>query len=221
MDEDLHSCIIEQLQKNSVNNRANIMHFIEHLCDMALKANHVAYISMMNRDICEIVDHVAPEDGSGSANVKVVRKVLGSLGAKKHLSMQTVAEIEELLLKRDTKADEADDVEGAEDVEMSGTGNGTAGGSAKGKSNGGGRLDRKLVEQRLEEDRERHKRSRENHWAVPADGGADAEFEKLWEETSDLGDDDFELYREEEEERRRCGEAWMEKHEKLPASQSG
>lgn len=65
------------------------------------------------------------------------------------------------------------------------------------------RLDKKQIEQRIEEDRERHKRLRESIWAVPTES-ADAEMWKMWEETSDLGDDDFLLAKEEEEERQRC-----------------
>lgn len=65
------------------------------------------------------------------------------------------------------------------------------------------RLDKKQIEQRIEEDRERHKRLRESIWAVPTES-ADAEMWKLWEETSDLGEDDFLLAKEEEEERQRC-----------------
>lgn len=65
------------------------------------------------------------------------------------------------------------------------------------------RLDKKQIEQRIEEDRERHKRLRESIWAVPTES-ADAEMWKMWDETSDLGDDDFLLAKEEEEERQRC-----------------
>ena len=97
MDEDLHSCILEQLErvcasiqtlnidlgililgKNSMNNRANIMYFIEHLCDMAQREKHANFVRMMQRDILLVVDAVAPADGSGAANVKVVRKVRGT-----------------------------------------------------------------------------------------------------------------------------------------------
>jgi CTD kinase subunit gamma len=60
------------------------------------------------------------------------------------------------------------------------------------------RLDKRQIEQRIEEDRERHKRERESIWAIPA--GADAETNKLWEETSDFGEDDDRLLAEEEEE---------------------
>lgn len=61
--------------QNSMNNRANIMYFIEHLCDMAQRENHLDFVRMMQRDILRVVDAVAPSDGSGAANVKVVRRV--------------------------------------------------------------------------------------------------------------------------------------------------
>ncbi len=51
------------------------MFFIEHLCDMAQRENHMEYVNMMRRDILRVVDAVAPEDGSGAANVKVIRRV--------------------------------------------------------------------------------------------------------------------------------------------------
>jgi hypothetical protein len=51
------------------------MYFIEHFLDMANRDGHVEYVGMMQRDIIRVVDAVAPDDGSGAANVKVVRKV--------------------------------------------------------------------------------------------------------------------------------------------------
>ena len=68
-----------------MNNRANIMYFIEHLCDMAQRENHLNFVHMMRRDILSVVDAVAPSDGSGAANVKVVRRVSAlSYGAMSH-----------------------------------------------------------------------------------------------------------------------------------------
>ncbi|KAI9053213.1 hypothetical protein LZ554_002180 [Drepanopeziza brunnea f. sp. 'monogermtubi'] len=194
LDEDLHSCILEQLERtnNSMNNRANIMFFVEHLCDMAARENHYDYIRMMQRDILRIVDAVAPEDGTGAANVKVVRKVLQALQTKAFLLQQTVFEIEELLRERDTEPD----------TELE-----TPRAAAQ-------KLDKKQIEQRIEEDRERHKRLREHIWATPK-GGAQDEFDKLWEETSDLGEDDFELYAEEAAERAKCATEWKEEFAKL------
>ncbi|KAK3374938.1 CTD kinase subunit gamma CTK3-domain-containing protein [Podospora didyma] len=197
MAEDLHSCILEQLERNNMNTRANIMYFIEHFLDMASKDGYDDYVRMMQRDIFRVVDAVAPDDGSGAANVKVARKVLQALQHKNFLVADTVAEIEEVLKGRDTTA---------QDIVMSSPVNGSGGGGAEDhlgdmppsqalplqqqpkKGNAPPKLDRKQVEQRIEEDRERHKRLREGMWAVPS--GDYAEADKLWEETSDLGEDD-------------------------------
>jgi CTD kinase subunit gamma len=215
-----------------MNNRANIMYFIEQLCDMASRENHPDYIRMMQRDILRIVDAVSPEDGSGAANVKVVRKVLQGLQTKSFLLAQTVSEIEECLKERDTLGDAmgmSSPLAGDQDVEMGGVDGGTP---REKKSNGNVvRLDKKQIEQRIEEDRERHKRLREHIWAVPqaapqvaavpqatSQGGPhltlpyNAEFEKMWEETSELGEDDFDLYEEEAEERAEAAKEWKESY---------
>lgn len=62
-------------RQNNMNTRANIMYFIEHFLEMAQKDGHVDYVRMIQRDIIRVVDAVAPDDGSGAANVKVVRRV--------------------------------------------------------------------------------------------------------------------------------------------------
>lgn len=51
------------------------MYFLEHLLEMASKERQNQYVRMMQRDIIRVVDAVCPEDGSGAANVKVVRRV--------------------------------------------------------------------------------------------------------------------------------------------------
>ena len=64
------------------------------------------------------------------------------------------------------------------------------------------RLDKRQIEQRIEEDRERHKRLREDIWAVGGEENPDEEFEKMWDEVSSLGSDDYLQAEEEAEERR-------------------
>ncbi|EJT74341.1 hypothetical protein GGTG_08182 [Gaeumannomyces tritici R3-111a-1] len=191
LDEDLHSCILEQLEKpeTPVNTRANIMYFIEHFLEIALKEGNVDYARMLQRDIIRVVDAVAPENGSGAANVKVVRKVLQGLQNKSFLEAQTVSEIDEVLRERETAThyismsspahgdDDMGDMPPSQTIPRAGRGPAPP------------RLERKQVEQRIEEDRERHKRLREDIWAIPKEG-YDAEMEKMWEETSDMGEDD-------------------------------
>lgn len=74
------------------------------------------------------------------------------------------------------------------------------------KANGVGftRLDKRQIEQRIEEDRERHKRLRESIWAVGVDG--EGEFERLWEEAGECGEDERVLGVEDGEERAVAGE---------------
>lgn len=61
------------------------------------------------------------------------------------------------------------------------------------------RLDKRQIEHRIEEDRERHKRLRESIWAVPGD--EEQEMDRLWDEASDIGEDDYIIGREDREER--------------------
>lgn len=182
------------------------MYFIEHLCTTAQKENHLDFVRMMQRDILRVVDAVAPSDGSGAANVKVVRKVLAGLQQKSILLPATVTELEECLTERD-----APPRGGALSPISPNTTRGTLGEGERDKDAKGNvapaagtRLDKRQIEQRIEEDRERHKRLRESIWAVGEDG--EGEFEQLWDEASDIGEDDFLAAEEDAEERRLAGE---------------
>ncbi|KAJ5599152.1 hypothetical protein N7450_000219 [Penicillium hetheringtonii] len=188
LDEDLHSCILEQIERNNMNNRANIMSFIEHFCEMATKEDHLPYVRMMQRDILRVVDAVVPPDGTGAANVKHVRHVLDGMQNRGFLSAETVTEIDAALKDRDTHPahldlEEEEEEEGPEDSARSKTG------TPRNPKAPVVRLDKRQIEQRIEEDRERNKRLRESMWAV--DGDDEKEFLKLMDEVSDIGEDDF------------------------------
>ena len=209
--DDLHSCILEQLERNNMNNRANIMYFLPSLCDLAKAQGEMGYVRRMERDILRIIELVAPDDGSGAANVKVVRKVLQQMQNKSFLQPQTVVELEECIAGRDNAlpsspghVQSAVEPDGYASVTRS-TPHSTVRDPIY---NPGIRLDKRQIEQRIEEDRERHKRAREGIWAIPQQNVSglveDAELDKLWDEVSDVGEDDLTISREELEERRRC-----------------
>lgn len=165
-----------------MNNRANIMYFIEHFCELASKENHLNYVRMIQRDMLTIVDSVAPADGSGAANVKHVRRVLQGLQDKNFLSSETVAEIDGALKERETNPSNVLDSEAPEDSGQTPS-RGT-------KPNGATiRVDKRQIEQRIEEDRERNKRLRESMWTVSGDNKG--EFQQCWDEVSDIGEDDY------------------------------
>ncbi|KAK8066581.1 CTD kinase subunit gamma [Apiospora hydei] len=214
LSEDLHSCILEQLEKTNMNTRANIMYFIEHFLEIASKERHAeSYVRMMQRDIIRVVDAVCPEDGSGAANVKVVRTVLQGLNGKGFLLDQTLTELEECLKDRDASQAEAglsSPVNGDAVMSTALPANGNAAANtttaaAAGHSSGDARttngtghttrLDKRQIEQRIEEDRERHKRRRENLWVVPR--SQVDERAKIMDDASEVDDDDFKFEREE------------------------
>jgi CTD kinase subunit gamma len=207
MDEDLHSCILENLERgHNMNNRANIMYFLEHHADVNLKdGGHENYVEMVKRDIQRIVEAVA----KSGANVKVVRKVVGQLGEKGILAEEIVVSIEEAMKERELKTgdmleqdDNADDF-GVDPTAMEGVTNSEKATPRREKESRPRKdvseRDRKAIEQRIEEDRERNKRLREGVWAVSGDD--QEEFEKMWDEGSDLGEDDYIIAQEEAEER--------------------
>jgi hypothetical protein len=115
-------------------------------------------------------------------------KVLQALQSKNFLDPQAVTQIEEVLKERDTTSQDIG--LGSPDMGDVDLGDMPPSQTLPPPKKGGVplKLDRKQVEQRIEEDRERHKRLREGIWAVPQ--GDYAEMEKLWEESSDLGEDD-------------------------------
>lgn len=57
------------------------------------------------------------------------------------------------------------------------------------RPNGMQKLDKRQIEQRIEEDRERHKRLKESIWGVGGDEYEEAD--KMWDEGSDIGEDDL------------------------------
>jgi len=110
-------------------------------------------------------------------------QVLGGLQQKDVLSPATVVELEECLKERDTVQGHSALSPAAE--EDTPTRNGSP---HVNKGTGMMRANKRQIEQRIEEDRERHKRQRENIWAIKPEVN---EFMRLWDETSDIEEDDF------------------------------
>jgi CTD kinase subunit gamma len=208
MDEDLHSCILENLERgNNMNNRANVMYFLEHHADVNMKeGGHENYVDMVRRDISRIVEAVA----QSGANVKVARRVVGGLGERGVLAVELVGGIEEGLRQKEESMgrllgqDETAETETGDQAEgiMEGV-ESTKATPRKEKEHKSRKeiteKDKKAIEQRIEEDRERNKRLREGVWAVSGDD--EQELERMWDEGSDIGEDDYVIAREEADER--------------------
>lgn len=143
----------------------------------------------------------------GGANIKVARKVVGDLGGRGWLGGDVVGVIEEDLRRRESERSRLLVEEGGEEMDRKGSEKEKKAESRdkrdakvrEGKSNGVNKVDKRAIEQRIEEDRERNKRLRESVWAI--NGDDEEELNRLWEETSDLCEDDYAIAREEADER--------------------
>jgi len=160
------------------------------------------------------VDAVA----QSGANVKVVRRVVTGLGEKGVLTAEVLGVIETGLKDKEEKmgrllGDENDDGNAKEADKAAVDASGSEGlvdhshkptprtgpGHYSAKPNGVSKMDKRAIEQRIEEDRERNKRLRESVWAVTGDD--DQELDKMWEEGSYVGDDEHVIAGEEADER--------------------
>lgn len=124
-------------------------------------------------------------------------QVLQGLQSKGHLDLQALSQIEDVLKERETNDADMSPASPNADVEMMNQPDAASAQKTAQKVAAHG-LDKRQIEQRIEEDRERHKRQRESIWAIRKT--EDAEMLKLWEETSDWGEDDDRLIAEEAEE---------------------
>ncbi|KAK6341322.1 hypothetical protein TWF696_008401 [Orbilia brochopaga] len=289
LDEDLHSCILEQLETSSMNNRVNLLYFIEHLLEMSVAKSVTNYIPMIQSEFRTIVDCVSPPDQSGLQNIASTRKVLTKIKDAKLMAADTFDALMRSLdereragqhahrLEEEGESDKADSEE-LEEVDQVPNGvtatttttvigkdpeyadsarrspsaptaapaasapaipyspsavnaNAADGGSigstptptpaenrrqqASSQTTAFKRPSKQLIEERMEEDRERHKRLRETIWAIyPArdDAALDRslegleafvgpEFEMFWGDATEaeINDDDMELMAEEAE----------------------
>ena len=110
---------------------------------------------------------------------------MNGLQQKSILLPETVQEIESCLNERDTIAEHP----ALSPIDANSQRENQSQQATNAKINGVTRPDKRQIEQRIEEDRERHKRLRESIWAIPDEG--DLEFEKMWDDVSDVGEDDY------------------------------
>ncbi|KAI0070348.1 hypothetical protein K474DRAFT_1631966 [Panus rudis PR-1116 ss-1] len=211
--EDLWDCILEECQKGSINNRINILYFLDSLCETTLvtksqlnhpssqlSSNQSSYVDYVTRDLNKIIESVVPEGRQGLPNLMSARQILDNWRSKRVIDPQKVEEVMSVLDNRkDTLESESD------------------------PKSSSAALPRNEVFKRIEEDRERHKRLRERRWVQPVshnqttpqtlaaflpltdedDGQGeltlDIEFENDWETTSDWNEDDDDAAQEENE----------------------
>ncbi|KAF9936450.1 hypothetical protein BGZ65_002367, partial [Modicella reniformis] len=165
--EDLYSCIIEELEQSpSINAKMNIFYVLDSICHQSHKAGFPGYIELIQRNLAKIVECVTPSGPKGNVNVAGTKKILGSWRAKKVFPEAVIDKIEKPLSSREL---------GISAIAIVDSG-----------------FTKDDILKRMDEDRERHKKTREEIWIRPSDEDPYAEFLQNWNEVSDLDDNDYE-----------------------------
>ena len=108
LDEDLFSCVTEEINSTSLNERVNILYFLEALCREARRSGALSYVDMVEKDIDAIVEAVAPSNRDGSANIGTVRQVMGHFRDGDLLQKTTIERVESSLANREVSEGAAD-----------------------------------------------------------------------------------------------------------------
>ncbi|CAG8460104.1 3771_t:CDS:2 [Ambispora gerdemannii] len=161
--EDLFSCMKETLDEGSMNCRVNILYVLDYILEYSRNKQFAGYFELVEEYLPNLVDKVVPYEPRGRININHMKKLLQVWKKKEYFSKAALDAAEEALERRK----KCDDI-------------------------GKARFNPQEIQKRIEEDRERHKRLREHTWILPSTSEASTqEFDKFWEDTSDLSDDDY------------------------------
>ncbi|KAG0258130.1 hypothetical protein BGZ95_005048, partial [Linnemannia exigua] len=165
--EDLYNCIIEELeQTKSLNTRMNIFYVLDSICHQSHKAGFSGYIDLIQKNLPKIIECVTPSGPKGNVNVAGTKKILELWRVRKLFSDSAIDKVEKPLLSRELGANAPTSLD---------TG-----------------FTKDDILKRMDEDRERHKRIREEIWIRPSEEDPEAEFLQNWDEVSDLDEVDYE-----------------------------
>ncbi|KAJ3089655.1 hypothetical protein HK102_005841 [Quaeritorhiza haematococci] len=180
--EELYGCILDFiLAQCPPLNRIAPLYVLDFICQASCKQRFDGYLSLLRKDLLNVF--AAATEDQGVANIVHVKKVLNNWKNKRIFSESQLKESEQLLTSRD----------------------GNKNGDDKASRQSSTNITKNDIVKRIEEDRERHKRTREEVWMRPWDGtqedGAvvnrdcidDEEFCDAWETTSDLDSEDYEI----------------------------
>ncbi|KAJ8657231.1 hypothetical protein O0I10_007047 [Lichtheimia ornata] len=171
--EDLYRCLVDELEQASINARLNIVYVLDAIFALSHKARFTGYHDLTRKDLTRIIEAVVPNDSKGIVNVANTRKIINNWRRRGYFEPSELDEAEKPLREREASASSQ------------------TGGS---KADEGGGFSKEDMLRRMEEDRERHKRFKEDLWIRPSDESLDAEFQQLWDNTEALvPENDYEV----------------------------
>ncbi|CAO3651111.1 unnamed protein product [Mucor hiemalis] len=160
LSEDLYSCLIEQLEQASYNARLNIIYVLDAIFSASQKSRYTAYNDLTRPDLPRIIHAVVAGGPKGVLNIPNTQKIIRNWKRKEYFDVKDLEEAEKPLLEQESSADPTQTNTDS--------------------------FSREDVLRRMEEDRERHKRLKEEIWIRPPEESSDTEFEEFWDGTDAL-----------------------------------
>lgn len=157
----------------------NLFYLCDRICVESIKVSFDGYIKLIEKDLKRLIGAVCTNDSIGAANAQNVGEVLKSWHKKKILSLPMLEETMSLLQSRPD----------FEEKQESG-------------------VSRSEIIRRMEEDRERGKKAREEGWLRPGQS-IDEQFEEAWKSSRELDSSLFDLFIRQEQ-------AWSEVQSLIP-----
>lgn len=181
MQEDLYNCFVESFDKLPMNSRLNTLYLIHTICDN-LKSTRPKVINpgeeikhheiktKFERDLSKLVSKTVPPSYSGFINLEPAKNALDELIKQHYLDGQVILKVKNELENYNFKPNNEHKLDITTDELL----------------------------KRMDEDRERAKRQKEDIWAINHDKEF-AEFDKRWNSQGALTKLDYELMREDNE----------------------
>ncbi|KAG2190601.1 hypothetical protein INT46_005216 [Mucor plumbeus] len=169
LSEDLYNCLIEQLEQASLNARLNIIYVLDAIFSASQKSRYSGYIDLTRSDLPRIIHAVVANGPKGILNIPNTQKIINNWKRKNYFEESELEEAEKPLIECASSSNQTQPINTDS-------------------------FSKEDILRRMEEDRERHKRLREEIWIRPTEENQDAEFEEFWNTTETLNpESDYEV----------------------------
>ncbi|KAI9476735.1 hypothetical protein LPJ78_001778 [Coemansia sp. RSA 989] len=171
--DDLFECIQEKLERFPIPPRLNVLLVLDGILASSSRSTSTqlalqAWKPLISKDLSSLVHKIAPEASAGNSNVLQAHKIVSNWQRKKLFDKAELDKLSRMLAKR------VGDVSGSHSISASESG-----------------MRHQDILKRIEEDRERHKRHKEDAWIRPANESPKDELCAYWETVSDFNDADW------------------------------
>ncbi|KAI8086593.1 CTD kinase subunit gamma CTK3-domain-containing protein [Halteromyces radiatus] len=159
LSEDLYSCFLEEIENTSLNARLNLLYVLDCIFSMSRKVQFMGYIDLTQPNVLRIINAVALSSSKGIVNVSSTRKLLSHWKEKQYFDNETIETAQQALISYGDSLSQTK------------------------RQDNGNVFTKADILNRMEQDRERHKRLREEMWRRSTEESSDADFEQLWQTT--------------------------------------